>query len=134
MRRELQVARFDLSSGSTDPTFFDLSAAVPGATFSALAVRVVNATDTATYLVVGGQLQCCGPQYPALLVYGSVATGSTSFTVMGSTVVQSAGSGVTALSQTSALQSGSVLASTDQGVYKCAPGDVKGTCKSSVAS
>ncbi len=118
------MARFNLSSGSTDPTYFDLSAAVPGAQFSAVAVRVVGSNDTATRLVVGGQnMQCCGP-YSALLVYGSVAAGSTDFKVTGSVVVQStgmySGGGVTALSQTSALQAGAVLASTDKGVYKCA--------------
>jgi hypothetical protein len=119
------LASFNLSSAGTDPTYFDLSGTVPGATFAALAVRVVQSNATATQLVVGGYDACdCYPTYPALLVFGSVAAGSAEFTVIGSIVVpnNNPSSGVTALSQTSALQPGAVLASTDQGVYKCVCG------------
>ena len=120
------MASFNLSSATPKPTYFDLSKTVPGATFAALAVRVIQSNATATQLVVGGYDACdCYPMYPALLVFGSVAAGSTKFTTIGSIVVPNndPSSGVTALSQTSALQPGAVLASTDQGVYKCVASD-----------
>ena len=118
-----QLACFNLGSAGTDPTYIDLSGTVPGANFAALAVRVVQSNATATELVVGGYDACdCYPAYPALLVFGSVAAGSAEFTTIGSIVVpnNNPSSGVTALSQTNALQPGAVLASTDKGVYKCA--------------
>ena len=129
-----QLACFNLGSAGTDPTYIDLSGTVPGANFAALAVRVVQSNATATELVVGGYDACdCYPAYPALLVFGSVAAGSAEFTTIGSIVVpnNNPSSGVTALSQTSALQPGAVLASTDQGVYKCAS-DTEGRAPTAV--
>lgn len=58
--------------------------------------------------------------YPGVVLYISIAAGATTYTVTGSVVVPSSGAGVTALSQTSVLTPGYVLASTDQGVFKCA--------------
>ena len=110
-----RVAMFDLSKAAPDPTYLDLTA-VPDPSFQPNAVRVVLATGAVTYLLLGGR----GSQEDGLLVYGSVATGSNGFAVKGSLVLPSFGTGITALSQTSKLLDGSVLAATDQGVFKCA--------------
>ena len=115
-----QVASFDLSSATVDPVYYDLSAAVSGTNFRANAVRVVEATETVTKLLVGGHDSSCCPASQALLLYVSIPAGSTDFNVTGSVRVPSGGSGVGSLSQTSALLKGAVLATTDQGVFKCA--------------
>ena len=107
---------FDLSQAAPDPTYPDLTALPDSADFQPNALRVVMASSTVTYLVVGG-VNTTYPPNPGLIVYGSVAAGSTKLNFIGSTVLPSFQSGVTALSQTSTH---SVLASTDQGVFKCA--------------
>lgn len=118
-----QVLRFDLPKAAPDPTTFDLTAAVVGIKFQAKAVWVVYSSPALTMLLVAGK----DTSYPAtcsgVVIYGSVAAGSSKFSVSGSVVLPSSflGPGVTALSQTSPLLAGHVLASTDQGVYKCAP-------------
>ena len=71
----------------------------------------------ATTLLVGG-LDTSSPN-PGVLIYGTVAAGSSAFAVTGSVAVPTFGSGITALSQTSPLLPGLVLAATDKGVYKC---------------
>jgi hypothetical protein len=112
---------FDLGQQAPDPTYFDLSTTVPGAKFKANAVRIVAENSTATYLLVGGvDAACCIATSAALLVYGSVAAGATEFQVIGSAKVPSTHGGITALSQTSPLRPNSVLAATDEGVFKCA--------------
>ena len=119
----MQVFSFDLSSAAPAAVIFDLSFAVPGITFKALAVRVVSATELATILLVGGVDSTNQASYPGVVLYISIPSSATSFagaTVSGSVVLPSGGAGVTALSQTSPLLPGTVLASTDQGVFKCA--------------
>ena len=115
------MLRFDLSTAAPDPTAFDLSNAVSGIPFQARAVRVTASTSAMTTLLVGG-VDTTYPNrvYSGVLIYGSVAAGSSSFTVVGSVLLPSFGSGVTALSQASPLHPGYVLASTDEGVFKCA--------------
>ena len=100
---------------------FDLTAAVAGVVFQARAVRVVSSTAMLTTLLVGGLDVTTGATYPGVVLYISVAVGSSAYTKYGSLVLPSFGSGVTALSQTSPLLPGYVLASTDEGVFKCAP-------------
>ena len=114
-----QVAVFDLTRAAPQPTYVNVLAAVPGDNFEANAVRVVQTTNTATHVLVGGRTTAVGPTFSGLLVYGSVAFGSTKFHVLGSTVLPSLQSGVTALSQTSALRPGFVIAATDEGLFKC---------------
>ena len=116
----MQVYRFDLTSAVLTPTKFDLSFAVNGITFQALAVRVVASSAASTTLLVGGLDTTYGAAYPGVVIYGSVAAGAATFAVAGSVVLPSTSAGVTALSQTSPLYPGLVLASTDQGVFKCA--------------
>ena len=118
--RWAQVLRFDLSAAAPSAVTFDLSFAVSGVTFQARAVRVVMSTAMATTLLVGGVDSTNQAAFPGVLLYISVAVGASSFTVSGSVVLPSFGKGVTALSQTSPLLPGYVLASTDQGVFKCA--------------
>ena len=114
-----QVAVFDLTRAAPQPTYVNVSAAVPGENFEANAVRVVQTTSTASYVLVGGRTSDVGPTFSGLLVHGSIAFGSTEFHVLGSTVLPSLQSGVTALSQTSALRPGFVIAATDEGLFKC---------------
>lgn len=117
-----QVLRFDLSAAAPDPTTFDLSATVAGVSFVARTVRVTASTSATTTLLVGGaDLTYPTRTYSGVLIYGSVAAGSSTFKLAGSVVLPSFGAGVTALSQTSLLHPGFVLASTDEGVFKCAP-------------
>lgn len=115
-----QVLWFDLSTAAPDPTTVDMSAAVAGILFQARAVRVTASTSASTALLVGG-VDTTYPNrvYSGVLVYGSVAAGSSIFHVTGRVLLPSFGSGVTALSQTSPLHPGFVLASTDEGVFKC---------------
>ena len=115
----VQVLRFDLSAAAPDPTAFDLSNAVAGIQFQARAVRVIFSSVTATTLLVGGEDATFEAAASGVLLHGSVAAGSSTFTVLGSVVLPSRGVGVTALSQTSPLHPGFVLASTEKGVYKC---------------
>ena len=107
---------FDLSHSAPDPAYLDLSAIPVTGGFNAKAVRVVNASATATHLLLGGPGQGLG----GLVVYGTIAAGSNIFEVTASTEVPSFDTGVTALSQTSPSLPLSVLAATDMGVYKCA--------------
>ena len=116
----VQVYSFNLLSAAPNPTMFDLTNAVSSIIFSALTVRVVSSTNMMTTLLVGGVNTNGNPQYPGVVIYISVAVGSSSYTKYGSVVLPSTGAGVTALSQTSPLLPGSVLASTDEGVFKCA--------------
>ena len=118
-RPPVQLLRFDLSSAAPDPSTFDLTAAVAGVVFQARAVRVVSSTAMLTTLLVGGLDTTSGAANPGVLIYISIAVGSSSFTKIGSVALPSFGSGVTALSQTSPLLPGYVLASTDEGVFKC---------------
>ena len=117
----MQLLRFNVLASAPDPTVIDLSGAVAGVPIQARTVRVTASTTTATTLLIGG-VDTTYPMrmYCGVLIYGFVAAGSSSFTVMGSVLLPSTGAGVTALSQTSAFHPGYVLASTDQGVYKCA--------------
>ena len=110
---------FDLTAAAPDPIIFDLSAAVSGVQFQAKTVRVIASSAAMTTLLVGG-VDNTFPVYNGIVIHGTVAAGSTTFSVVGSLVLSSFGAGVTALSQTSLLHPGFVLASTDGGVYKCA--------------
>ena len=114
-----QVLEFDLSASAPDPTTFDLSAAISGVNFQAKTVRVIASSAATTTLLVGG-VDNTYPLYNGIVIYGTVAAGSSTFSVTGSVVLSSFGAGVTALSQTSPLHAGFVLASTDAGVFKCA--------------
>ena len=117
-----QLLAFDLTKAAPDPTTFDLTGVVTGITFEAKAVRVVSSTPTLTRLLVAGHDKTYAATYHGVVVYGSVAAGSSSFKVLGSVVLDGAWleTGATALSQTSPLLPGHVLASTDKGVFKCA--------------
>ena len=88
--------------------------------FQALAVRVVSARGGVTHLLVGG-VDDYADSGGAYLAYGRVAAGSSLFVPFGSFLVPSVYGGLTALSQTSTLSPGYVLASTDQGVFRCDP-------------
>jgi len=114
-----QVQRFDLTAAAPDPTTFDLSAVLPGVQFQATTVRVVASTAAVTTLLVGG-VDNTYPAYNGVVIYGSVAAGASKLNVIGSVALPGSGAGVTALSQTSPLHPGFVLAATDTGVYKCA--------------
>ena len=113
-----QVNVFDLSQTAPDPMVLDLSAA---GDFTPKAVRVVSADSASTTLLVGGRGGGIYYQYQGVVLYGIVAAGSAVYNVTGSAVLQTAGTGVTELSQTSLLQHGYVLAGTDEGVFKCGP-------------
>ncbi len=115
----MQVLSFDLTAAAPDPTTFDLSAAIAGVQFQAKTVRVVASSAAMTTLLVGG-VDNTYPLYNGIVIHGTVAAGSSTFSVTGSAVVPSFSGGVTALSQTSPLHPGYVLASADTGVYKCA--------------
>ena len=111
---------FDLSLPAPDPVYLDMPKPTD---FQPAVIRVVNASSTATFLLVGGADTSDGAKYPGMLVYGSVAAGSTAFDFIGSTVLpdsNSDGDGITALTQTSPLLRNFVLASTGSGVFKCA--------------
>ena len=110
---------FDLTAAAPDPIIFDLSAAVSGVQFQAKTVRVIASSAAMTTLLVGG-VDNTYPVYNGIIIYGTAAAGSSAFDVVGSLVLPSFGAGVTALSQTSPLHPGFVLASTDAGVFKCA--------------
>jgi len=112
------VLRFDLTATAPDPTTFDLSAAISGVRFQANTVRVVASSAAMTTLLVGG-VDNTYPLYNGIIIHGTVAAGSSTFSVTGSAALSSFGAGVTALSQTSPLHPGYVLASTDAGVFKC---------------
>ena len=112
-----QVNVFDLSQAAPDPTVIDLSAA---GQFQANVVRIVSTDGAAVTLLVGGADTSYDAQYLGVVLYGSVAAGSTAFNMTGSVNLQSVSTGVTELSQTSLLQRGYILASTDDGVFKCA--------------
>ena len=114
-----QMLSFDLSAAAPDPSSFDLSAAVTGVQFQARAVRVVSSSASSTTLLVGGVDTSYAAQYPGVIMLVTVAAGADTCNVTGSAVLPSSRSGVTALSQTSTVVPGFVLASTDQGVYKC---------------
>ena len=115
-----QVLSFDLSTAAPAPTVFDLTSIVAGVPFQARAVRVISASAATTMLLVGG-VDTTYPTrpYSGVLIHGSVAAGSAVFNMLGSVVLPSFGAGVTALSQTTLLHPGFVLASTDRGVFKC---------------
>ena len=106
---------------------YDLSFAVPGVTFQAKGVRVVSSLVGMTTLLVGGKDTTNNAAGIGILMYISIVPGASTYTVFGSTALPSFGAGVTALSQTSPLLSGYVLASTDEGVFKCAEGAVAHT-------
>ena len=116
------MAAFSLSVGNTTAgvVLSALTINVPSVQFQPQAVRVVSANSTATVLLLGGLDTTSGATYPGVVVYGSVAAGSSTLSHVGSAVLPSIGSGVVQLSQTSVLHKGYVLASTDQGVFKCA--------------
>ncbi len=84
-------------------------------------MRVVASSAASTTLLVGGLDTTYPPTYPGVLIYGTVAVGASKFIVTGSVALPSFGGGVTALSQTSPLLPGHVLAATDEGVFKCVP-------------
>ena len=113
-----QVLEFDLTAAAPEPTTFDLSAAISGVQFQAKTVRVIGSSATVTSLLVGG-VDATYPLYNGIVIHGTVAAGSSTFDMTGSAVLPSFGAGVTALSQTSQLHPGFVLASTDAGVFKC---------------
>ena len=116
-----QVLQFDLNSPAPDPSTFDFSTTVAGVKFQASTVRVVMSSPSSTDLLVGG-LDNTFPRPPnaGIVIAISVVAGMNAVSVSGSIALPSSGSGVTALSQTSALVPGYVLASTDDGIYKCA--------------
>ena len=116
-----QVLRFDVTAAAPDPTAFTLASAIDGIQFEPATVRIVSADTAMTTLLVGGLDGNDSAPYQGVVALVSIAAGSSNFTVEGSVVLPSfAGSGVTALSQTSSLHRGFVLASTDSGVFKCA--------------
>ena len=114
------MAAFSLGDASASVVLTALTIDVPSVQFQPQAVRVVSANSTATVLLLGGLDTTSGATYPGVVVYGIVAAGSSTLSHTGSAVLPSIGSGVVQLSQTSALHKGYVMASTDQGVYKCA--------------
>ena len=122
----MQISAITLGS-TADTRVVNITSVVPGFMFTARAIRVVQATPDVTHLLIGGT-NSSHPEgfspfiiYPAVLLYGSVAAGSTKFVMLGSLVLPSIETGITALSQTNTLYPGYVLASTDLGVYKCEP-------------
>ena len=121
-RVRVQLLAFDLTAAAPDPSTIDLSNAITGVKFEPIAVRVVSSTAASTTLLVGGVDDTNGATYPGIVIIGTVAVGASTFHVTGSVVLPSSNSGVTALSQTSAVVPGYVLASTDLGVFKCVCG------------
>jgi len=82
--------------------------------------RYCHLSAASTTLLVGGVDKTYGATHPGVVIIGTIAVGSSAFITTGSVVLPSLNGGVTALSQTSAVVPGYVLASTDQGVFKCA--------------
>ena len=141
----MQILAKTLGQAPAYDRVVDLTFTVSGFAVLAQAIRVVKAANNITHLLVGGinvpdssgisefpiseipgssDNEFDGPDeatYLGVLIYGSVAVGSTEFLLQGSLVLPSFSSGITALSQTSALHPGFVLASTDVGVFKCDP-------------
>jgi len=113
------MQRFDLSAAAPDPTVFDLSGIIPGVQFQAEAVRVTASSSASTTLLIGGRDTTYNAAYPGVIIYGSVAAGGSKLSVTGTVVLPSFGAGIRALSQTSPLHPGFVLAATDAGVFKC---------------
>ena len=119
-----QVASFDLSKAAPTLTQFSVSDAVSdaveGVQFQAMTVRVVSSDSTATTLLVGGVDTNSSNPYSALVIYISVLAGSVTVNTAGIAVLPSDnGGGVTALSQENDVHPGYVLASTNEGVFKC---------------
>ena len=118
---------FDLAAAAPHPMVVDMTDVLDGIQFQARTVRVTSSTTARTTLLVGG----VDGTYPTptdsgVLLYGSLAAGSSAFDVTGSVLLPSSGAGITALSQTSPLHPAYVLASTDTGVFKCADRGLRG--------
>ena len=115
------MAWYDLSGPAPAPmALSSLPSAVDEVDFQPNTVRIVSSDGAATTLLVGGQDNNSSNQYRAVVIYISVAPGSTAFNKAGSIVLPSFdGNGVTALSQANLLHPNAVLASSDAGVFKC---------------
>ena len=135
-----QIIRFEVRDGvAVRETGIDTSAVsailpdgLPGSATQHtdyLCVRVVSADATETALLIGARSEgydvALGGWYSiSILIYGSVPAGGYVLEVTGIAVLPAPThdfAGVFALSQTSAVSPGWVLASTGSGVYKCAP-------------
>jgi hypothetical protein len=114
------VAAFDLADASVGAVLSALVINVPNLQFQPHAMRVVSGTSAATFLLLSGLDATSGAAYPGVIVYGSVAAGSSTLSLIGSAALPSSSTGMVQLSPINALHAGSVLASTDRGVFKCA--------------
>ena len=117
--------RFGVSDGfASQGTAVSLAAVQPdNASNNVASVRVVAADALHTQLLIGGISTSADDNAATVLIYGSVPAHSYVLDVTGVTVLD--GNSVLALSQTSALSPGWVLACTAAGIYKCARAPVQ---------